>query len=131
MYEVTIRGGDGEVLRRLELQPGQRLRIGRSQDCDVQLPMQFVSRQHAEVVPLPESSEWVLRDLESTHGTIVQGQRIREVTIRAGLEVKMGPAVLRFEDLTSRIGAEMDAEVEDEDDETMDTGPIVSSYRDR
>ena len=40
----------------------------------------------------------LLRDSESTGGTFVEGKKIESVRIEDGLEVVIGPAVLKFYD---------------------------------
>jgi putative nucleotidyltransferase with HDIG domain len=52
----------------------ERLRIGRHEPCEVRLDDPSVSRQHAELVPTPRG--WRLRDLGSTNGTYINGNRI-------------------------------------------------------
>lgn len=124
MFEVTILDPDGAILKRLELYGSRPLRIGRAKECDIRLPIPAVSRIHAELVPLDEAgSQWVMRDLGSTHGLSVNGRRTPELTIEPGLEVQLGPARLRFENLSSRIGAELDRLLGEEDD---DDSPVTS-----
>ncbi len=112
MFDLTVAAPDGRVVQRVELSE-RPIRIGRADDCDVRLGDARVSRHHAEVRPLDDA--WVFRDLGSTHGSFVQGQRVRELTVAPGLEVRIGPAVLRFDSLAARIGAELDALLPDED----------------
>lgn len=115
MFELTIAGKDGKVIKRLELSGGRSVRIGRSPECEIQIPMPSVSREHAKIEPL-DDRHWVIRDLNSTHGCLVRGQRIRELTITPGLVVEVGPAVLKFDEMATRIGAEMLASIKDEDE---------------
>ena len=68
-----------------------RVRVGRSPRCEVPLDDPHVSREHAvfEVV----DGECVLRDLRSTHGTRVNGQKIETPTrLRDGDRVMIGIA---------------------------------------
>ena len=69
--------------------------IGRSKDCDVPLADGNVSRRHAELGRSEEG--FVLRDLDSTNGTMVNGRRIRSATIGAGDEITIGMSTLRIE----------------------------------
>ncbi|TVQ81547.1 MAG: FHA domain-containing protein [Phycisphaeraceae bacterium] len=107
MIELTILSPDGRVLRRLELTGERSIRIGRAKGCDVRLAHPMISREHAEIGPNREG-QWRIRDLGSTHGTIVNAARIREMLITPGLEVRIGPIRLQFDNLASRIGAELD-----------------------
>jgi hypothetical protein len=74
---------------------GNAIVIGRSKDCDVPLADGNVSRRHAELGRSEEG--FVLRDLDSTNGTMVNGRRIRSATIGAGDEIMIGMSTLRIE----------------------------------
>ncbi len=106
MFELTVCTKEGRELRRYELTGVRPIRIGRGVDCDIQIGVPEVSRRHAQI-ELVDEDEWVIKDLNSTHGVLVKGERVREVTIRAGMEITIGPAILRFEDAAARIGAEI------------------------
>jgi pSer/pThr/pTyr-binding forkhead associated (FHA) protein len=113
MFDLTVATPDGKVLHHIELVEGRPVRIGRSPDNDVRIPDPKVSRQHAEIKP--HGDRWVIRDLDSTHGCLVQGQRIRELSITPGLEVRIGPAVVRFTNTTERLAEEIAASIPDEE----------------
>ena len=113
MFDLTVASQDGKVLQHVELVEGRRVRIGRSPDHDVRIPDPKVSRQHAEIKPFGD--RWVIRDLDSTHGCYVQGQRIRELAISPGLEVRIGGALFRFSATNDRLAAEIAASIPDED----------------
>jgi transcriptional regulator with PAS, ATPase and Fis domain len=77
--------------------PGQRAalvldggpwRLGRSEECQLKLEDSGVSRQHAEVErrgPL-----LTIRDLSSTNGTYVDGERVQHRPLAAGSVVRLG-----------------------------------------
>jgi transcriptional regulator with GAF, ATPase, and Fis domain len=73
----------------------ERLVIGR-EDADITLPVGAVSRVHAEVKY--EDGRWVLRDLGSRNGTLVDGTRIRAVALEPAAEIRIGDAILKFVD---------------------------------
>lgn len=98
MFRVTIQTDRGVELGRFSLPaPGsaRRLLIGRADDCDLRIRHASVSRHHCALA-LDEDGDWILHDLGSTLGTIVDGQRIVEAAVHDGLIVRLGPAVLRF-----------------------------------
>jgi adenylate cyclase len=47
--------------------------VGRSDECDLVLPLKSVSKQHARLTPTPGGA-WELEDLGSRNGTLVDGQ---------------------------------------------------------
>lgn len=69
--------------------------IGRSKDCDVPLADGNVSRRHAELGR--SDGGFVLRDLDSTNGTLVNGRRVRHATVGVGDEITIGTSTLRIE----------------------------------
>jgi EAL domain-containing protein (putative c-di-GMP-specific phosphodiesterase class I) len=56
--------------------------IGRSEDCDYQIASSRVSRAHAEITKA--AGAYLLRDLGSTNGTFVNGQKIDQVRLNEG-----------------------------------------------
>ncbi len=67
---------------------GQSLRIGRGPDNDLVIADIRVSRDHAIIEPVADG--WLVRDLQSTNGTYVDGQRISEARIDAATELSLG-----------------------------------------
>lgn len=73
------------------------LTIGRNTDNDLALPDEpLVSRWHAEITCQEE--RFLLRDLESTNGTWVDGQRIAQHVLTRGNCVQIGALVWQFAD---------------------------------
>jgi pSer/pThr/pTyr-binding forkhead associated (FHA) protein len=70
------------------------LQIGRSEDNDIDLQMPNVSRHHARIERRGDG--FVLRDLESTNGTWLRGQRISECSLQNGDTIRVGDAQLIF-----------------------------------
>ncbi len=71
------------------------LLIGRHRDCDVVLPSLNVSRRHARLYF--RDGSWILRDLESTNGTEVNGMRVGRTEVRPGDEIRIGSHHLRID----------------------------------
>jgi hypothetical protein len=72
--------------------------IGRSRDCDITLDDANVSRHHAEV--RPSGGSWIVRDLGSTNGVKVNGQRVdpaRAQSLRPGDVLEIGTSRLTFD----------------------------------
>ncbi len=70
--------------------------LGRSAKCDVVLRAEGTSRYHAEI-RRNRSGSFVIGDLDSTNGTIVEGKKIKKATLKEGDKIVVGRnAVLRF-----------------------------------
>ncbi len=68
-----------------------RLVIGRKKEADLRIPVPSVSREHCEV--RVESGKVLVRDLGSSNGTYVNGERVQEVELPAGAALGVGPGV--------------------------------------
>jgi hypothetical protein len=62
--------------------------VGRSHACDVVLGEQTVSRFHAEL--RHDDHAWVVRDLDSTNGTWLNGSRVHEARVCRGDVLALG-----------------------------------------
>jgi hypothetical protein len=71
------------------------LLIGRHHDCDVVLGDSSVSRRHARAVF--RDGSWILHDLGSTNGTLVNGVRVGRCELRPGDQLELGTARLRID----------------------------------
>ncbi len=89
---VRVKGAElGRVSR---LGPEQ-FRIGRSQDCELWLGDDGVSRKHARL--FQQDGVYQIEDTESANGTFVQGQRVESQVLRDGDVIQFGPtAVFRY-----------------------------------
>lgn len=83
---------------------GNRAVIGRLDTCDVPVDDRSVSREHARLSRLRDG--YVVEDLGSTNGTLVNQRRIDEaVILRPGDILTVGSIELRFEQQLSRPDA--------------------------
>lgn len=71
-----------------------RQTIGRDVAADIRLEVPAVSRQHAEITR--ERGAFIVRDLGSTNGTLVDGQRIDEAALEENGEIRIGDAIFKF-----------------------------------
>ncbi|MDR2322596.1 MAG: FHA domain-containing protein [Microbacterium sp.] len=69
--------------------------IGRGSDADITISDAGSSRKHAEV--LWDGDHAMLRDLGSTNGTKLNGQRVREAQLESGMVITIGRTDLMFE----------------------------------
>lgn len=73
----------------------KELQVGRSEECDIFLLDPSVSRRHAVVAI--EGGAPIVRDVGSTNGTLVNGERVKERQLAEGDEVTFGKTTLRLE----------------------------------
>lgn len=78
----------------------ERFVIGRDSSCDLVLPSDLVSRRHA--VLYEDEGDFVLQDLNSGNGTLVNGQRRSQYRLRDGDVVQFADVVCTFADGTIR-----------------------------
>ena len=90
---VSARGAEVPLAFALQ---GRRVTIGREDDNMVQLPHEKVSKHHAVIQD--ESEGWVIQDLQSTNGTLVNGKPVQRVRLVDGDRVTLGPFELVFEE---------------------------------
>jgi hypothetical protein len=63
-------------------------RIGRTEDCEVCIKNEHVSRKHAEVAI--ENGAWLVRDLHSANGIFVDGEKVESVPVFTALKIRLG-----------------------------------------
>ena len=88
----------------VQLSEGGEHVIGRSPDCQFPVSNADASRRHTAV--LFRGSGYVVRDLGSTNGTFVNGERVAgDRWLRSGDKIEIGSTVIR-EDLDLALVAE-------------------------
>lgn len=73
---------------------GARAVVGRESPADIIVPVNAVSRVHAELVV--ERGGVTVRDLNSTNGTLVDGRLVKEARLETGQELRFGDAIFKF-----------------------------------
>ncbi|MEV7320621.1 FHA domain-containing protein [Streptomyces sp. NPDC093970] len=73
-----------------------RVTFGRNSENTVVISSLSVSRFHAEIV-FDEDKGYVLRDLESSNGTLVNGEEVESRLLQPGDEISLGDQEFRFE----------------------------------
>jgi pSer/pThr/pTyr-binding forkhead associated (FHA) protein len=83
-------GREGEVVK----VKGDRMTIGRKGKHDLVLSDASISQDHAEIKKAGGS--WTIRDLGSSNGTFVDGERVTEATLPSGAVVTFGEIAATF-----------------------------------
>jgi pSer/pThr/pTyr-binding forkhead associated (FHA) protein len=94
MAYLVFSSAKGEEIGRRRLAPSTPVTIGRSPECDVSLHDILLSRRHCRLVPA--DGGWVLIDLGSKNGTVVNGQKVTSHPLRDGESFRAGRFVVRF-----------------------------------
>lgn len=85
----------GSLLKAFALGDTAEVLIGRDESCDIKIKAPTVSREHCTIER--DGEDLVLRDLGSKGGTLRStGERIDRLRLEDGMEVTIGPAVLKF-----------------------------------
>ena len=75
MTDWMLRCESGPLAGKLFPLP-ERSVIGRALSCEISIPEGGLSREHAEMIV--ESNQLIVRDLESSNGTFLNGERVTE-----------------------------------------------------
>lgn len=84
---LTVKSGP-DVGFRFRVKPEQKAYMGRDADNDVVLDDPGTSRRHARIEF--KEGKYVLTDLGSANGTLVNGQRVVEQALDNGDRIKIG-----------------------------------------
>lgn len=96
---LVVLGGDQKGVEHVV--SGDVCRIGKSDENDLVIRDQTVSRAHCEI--LREARGYLIRDLGSTNGTLLDGAEIREAFLRPGAILTVGKVELKVRTYSERI----------------------------
>jgi len=102
-YLTFLQGPDKG--RTVNLEAGQKLVLGRGDDCDVQVLDPHVSRSHCRIDVHEDGAK--LTDAGGRYGTRVNGASIREHRLKSGDVIEIGESLIRFGDDSAAAAATM------------------------
>src|SRR5436189_4433295 len=73
----------------------EKTTVGRVEDNAFQIPETSVSSHHAEIIL--KGNDVVVKDLNSTNGTFINGEKVTESVLKPGQVLKFGQVELRLE----------------------------------
>lgn len=88
-YIIVISGTSaGKMFKMIE-----RMVIGRSSRCEIQLSDKGISRRHA-LLEYDKKGDAVISDLKSTNGTFYDGKRITHLVLKDGDKIQLGTTTI-------------------------------------
>ena len=94
MPTLCTLGGDREDSH-FELPTDGAMVIGRSSKCDIALDDHQASRRHCQI--RCKDGQFVLTDLDSKNGTVVNGEKVKTVVLEDGDVISVGATQFRYE----------------------------------
>ena len=94
MLELQVCTLAGRLLKSCMIGDRSDVIVGRDESCDIQIRSERVAAEHVAIET--DGEQVVVRDLGSGHQTLVGNRPIDKVRVEDGLEVVVGPALLRF-----------------------------------
>ena len=85
---------EGFTGRAFELK-AEKTTVGRVSDNAFEIPEASVSSHHAEI--LLRGTDVLVRDLDSTNGTFINGERVTETVLKPGQILRLGTIEMRLE----------------------------------
>lgn len=86
--------------------------LGRSPTCDIVIPEERVSRQHATI--LRENNDWTVFDMGSANGTFLNDRPIVKSVLHTGDVISVGEVEIAFEDKSPKTTGPHRVVIEDE-----------------
>lgn len=83
----------------------QTIKIGRNNNNTIITDYGKISREHAEIIKLSDN-EYLIKDLDTTHGTFVNGNRIKQTQITADSKLQIAGFELDTKLILSRLNSE-------------------------
>ncbi len=68
--------------------------LGRARHCHIQLDDGTVSAEHVSIIP--QGNHYEVKDLDSTNGVLVNGEKITSATLHPGDIIRVGTHELEF-----------------------------------
>lgn len=89
----------GAPARLYELKDGAAIHIGRAASNDITLSHSSISRSHALLENKQDA--WVVTDLHSANGVLVNGARVERAELHSGDAIALGEVKMRFENMST------------------------------
>ena len=97
--------------RKVLIEDGRTLNIGRDESCDIHLDERTVSRQHASITR--DKDQVIIRDLGSTNGIQLNYRNVTEQILNSEDRITIGPFVLVYRVVSDETAEENDLRSEE------------------
>ncbi len=85
--------------------PKQILKIGRNNNNTIIIEHGKISREHAEIIKFSEN-EFLIKDLDTTHGTFVNGNRIKQTQLTDDSKLQLADFELNAKLILSKLNSD-------------------------
>lgn len=104
-YQLIVTSKDGNK-RRYELGKKKILKLGKKVDNDIVISWdKTVSRNHVQI-DCTEDNQYILRDLNSTNGTLINGLKVKEAYLSQGDLIQIGETKIEFQSFDEKVQIE-------------------------
>jgi transcriptional regulator with PAS, ATPase and Fis domain len=104
-YQIVVVAKDGNK-RKYDLGKKKIVKIGKKSDNDIVIAHdKTVSRNHAEI-HCTEDNQYILRDLNSTNGTLINGMKVKEAFLSQGDLIQIGETSIEFQTYDEKVQIE-------------------------
>jgi len=86
---------DGKPKKAFKLTKEKDVVVGRDGSCPISIPLESLSKEHVKIEY--KLGTFILSDLQSTNGVLVNGRVVRRSSLRSGDVIQLGEAVLRLD----------------------------------
>jgi DNA-binding NtrC family response regulator len=104
-YQLVVLGKDGNR-RTYTLGKKSKVKMGKKSDNDIVISNdRTVSREHV-VVEMTDDNQYILKDLNSTNGTLINGMKVKEAFLSQGDIIKVGETEIEFQSFDEKVQIE-------------------------
>lgn len=103
-YQLIVISEDGNR-RKFELGKKKVIRIGKKTDNDIVVSDKTVSRNHIEI-QVTDDNSYLLKDLNSTNGTMINGMKVKEAFLSQGDQIEIGETKIEFQTYDENVHIE-------------------------
>lgn len=109
-YQLVVSTKDGNQ-RKFDLGKKKTIKVGKRADNDIVINDRTVSRDHFEI-QVNDNNQYVLKDMNSTNGTTINGMKVKEAFLSQGDLIEVGESKIEFQTYDENVQIEPSAKNE-------------------